>query len=398
VAAFPTTRTKTVLLLSLYAAQGLPFGFFTQALPVIMRQQDYALRWIGLSHLLALPWALKWLWASTVDRTYVSRIGRRRSWILPLQTASCLVLAALGLLGQGDVGWLVVGCFLTNLFAATQDIATDGLAVEQLGPTERGWGNGIQVAGYRVGMIVGSSAILVLLDAWGWALAMFTLSTLLALLSLPVWSYRERPAPVQPHEEHPLLSFLKQPRVGMWLLVLVSYKFGDALATAMFKPLMVDAGLTLTEIGWLGGALGSASGLTGALLGGVLFNRLTPAKALLTFGSMSALCVLSYGLWGSNLGVRGFAALTALEHLTGGMATVALFTCMMSQCRPGHEGSDYTIQASIVVVSTGGAAALSGFVAEALGYSWLFFIACGLASAAAALAFAVSQPKAQGSA
>ena len=44
--------------------------------------------------------------------------------------------------------------FLTNLFAATQDIATDGLAVELLDEGERGYGNGVQVAGYRVGMIL----------------------------------------------------------------------------------------------------------------------------------------------------------------------------------------------------------------------------------------------------
>lgn len=71
----PTTRTKFLLLLTLYAARGLPFGFFTQALPVIMRQQEYALRVIGLSHLLALPCALKWLWAPLCDRLYHKRWG-----------------------------------------------------------------------------------------------------------------------------------------------------------------------------------------------------------------------------------------------------------------------------------------------------------------------------------
>lgn len=392
-----TTRTKFLLLLTLYAAQGLPFGFFTQALPVIMRQQEYALRWIGLSHLLALPWALKWLWASVVDTSFSPRIGRRRSWILPLQTGSCLVLAALGMLGKGDVMWLVAGCFITNLVAATQDIATDGLAVEQLAENERGFGNGVQVAGYRVGMLIGSSALLVLLDHAGWAMAMLTLSSLLALLSVPVWRYTEGPTVVQPHAKHPLLSFLKSPSVARWLLVLVTYKFGDALATAMFKPLMVDAGLSLSEIGWLGGALGSLSGLGGALAGGAVFNRFPPGTALLTFGLASATCVLSYGLWGAELDVAGFALLTVLEHFTGGMATVALFTCMMSHCRPGHEGSDYTLQASIVVVSTGSVAALSGFLTEVLGYSSLFFLSCALAVVAALFAFWVTErPQAGG--
>ncbi len=60
--------------------------------------------------------------------------------------------------------------------------------------------------------------------------------------------------------------------------------------------------------------------------------------------------MLSYGIWGAHLDVNGFAVLTVLEHFAGGMATVALFTCMMKHCRPGHEGSDYTVQASIVVI------------------------------------------------
>ena len=34
-----STAAKLGLLASLYFAQGLPFGFFTQALPVILREQ-----------------------------------------------------------------------------------------------------------------------------------------------------------------------------------------------------------------------------------------------------------------------------------------------------------------------------------------------------------------------
>ena len=50
---------KMGLLGSLYFAQGLPYGFFTQALPVLMRQQGSSLPEIGLASLLTLPWALK---------------------------------------------------------------------------------------------------------------------------------------------------------------------------------------------------------------------------------------------------------------------------------------------------------------------------------------------------
>ena len=42
---------------------------------------------IGLTSLLALPWALKFLWAPAVDRCSIPRLGRRKSWIVPLQLA-----------------------------------------------------------------------------------------------------------------------------------------------------------------------------------------------------------------------------------------------------------------------------------------------------------------------
>ena len=52
-------RHPLALLSSLYAAQGLPFGFFTLALPVLMREAGWSLTAIGLLQLLALPWLLK---------------------------------------------------------------------------------------------------------------------------------------------------------------------------------------------------------------------------------------------------------------------------------------------------------------------------------------------------
>lgn len=61
------TSIKLALLTSLYLCQGLPYGFFTQALPVVMRKEGISLQLFGLTSLLALPWTLKFLWAPLVD-------------------------------------------------------------------------------------------------------------------------------------------------------------------------------------------------------------------------------------------------------------------------------------------------------------------------------------------
>jgi MFS family permease len=378
----PIPFRKLALLGTLYASQGLPFGFFSQALPVLMRQQNYSLRWIGLSTLLALPWALKWLWAGVIDTVYHAPWGRRRGWILPLQLLNCLTLVVIALGGDSrDLKWLLIGTFFTNLFAATQDVATDGLAVEQLSASERGLGNGVQVAGYRLGMITGGSLLLVWFDLMGWKIAMLTLAGLLGLLTIPTFRLREAPTTAPQAHVGAVFTWFRHSRNAVWVGVLLVYKFGDALATGMFKPYLVDVGLTIGQIGSIDGALGSAAGLLGALAGGWWFTRVGYRYALLGFGLVSASSTALYAAASVTvLPVWGYAALVGVEHFAGGMATVALFTTMMHFCRRDTEGADYTLQASLVVLSTGLAGAASGFLAERLGYTALFTLGAVLSA------------------
>ena len=137
-----TTFRRLGLLGALYFAQGLPFGFFVQALPVLLRQRNYSLDEIGLTSLLALPWALKFVWAPVVDRRWSPRFGRRRTWILAMQLAAAITLGVLAIApGTDTVVALMTAMIVLNLIAATQDIATDGLAVDILDHHERGLAN-----------------------------------------------------------------------------------------------------------------------------------------------------------------------------------------------------------------------------------------------------------------
>src|SRR5690606_1915996 len=80
-----TPAGKLTLLASLYLAQGMPYGFFSQFLPAMLRSQGVSLEGVGLASLLALPWALKFAWAPVVDRFGSARFGHRRAWIVPIQ-------------------------------------------------------------------------------------------------------------------------------------------------------------------------------------------------------------------------------------------------------------------------------------------------------------------------
>ncbi len=385
----PTSvQRKVGTLGALYLAQGLPFGFFTQALPVLLREEGYSLGQIGLASLLAMPWALKFLWAPLVDRYGSPRIGRRKSWILPLQLLSAVLLLAVAARPGAESLSLLLGVvLLVNLLSATQDIATDGLAVDLLAPGERGLANGVQVAGYRVGMILGGGALLVLFERLGWASTFTAMAALVLLATLPIALTREQTTALtieaSSGPERRPVHFLRSPGAWRILALLVAYKLGDALATGMLRPFLSDAGLSLGDIGVMLGTVGFTAGLLGALCGGLLVGPLGRRRALLIFGGLQALTVAGYAYVavGSADRVLLYAACAA-EHFAGGLATAALFTCMMDWCRPGSSATDYTVQASAVVIATGLASSVSGFSAQVFGYFGHFALAAGFAALA----------------
>lgn len=385
-----------ILLASLYCAQGLPSGLVAHSLPVLLRQHGVDLGLIGLLKLLALPWLLKVIWAPWIDRIGSERFGHHRGWILPLQGAVILCLGGLALLAPqllfGNGIWLLLGLLLLiNLAASSQDVATDGLTVRLLPERWRGLGNSLQVGGYKVGMLASGSGLLLLIGPLGWNLSIALLALALLLLTLPIGRFREREllprheAQAEPAGPGLLLrhyrGLLAQPGMLAWLLVVLTFKLGDALGSPMIKPMLVDQGWDTAALGQLT-LVSSLAGIAGALLGGLLYARLGALRALLAFGALQAVGIASMALL---VGAGGQAllvyAVCLFEQVADGMSTVALFAVMMSLCRPEHEGADFTLQASTQLLLAGLVGAGSGVLAKAFGYPALF-VGSGMLGAA----------------
>lgn len=382
-------RPQQITLLSgLYAAQGLPFGFFTLALPVLLREAGWSLTQVGFLQFLALPWAIKFLWAPVVDHH-----GGRKRWLLTLQVAACamaLLLAALDLKVGSTV--LFVAVFLFNLIAATQDIVTDGLAVRMLDGKDRGLANAIQVGAYRLGMILGGGWLLWLFARSNWSVMFLCMAGMLALTTLPVWRFKEpaRRLPVSPDADaeshapqipegwqlamawmHRVLS----PGVLTFAGLIFCYRFGDQMVTSLFTPFLLDQGVSKETIALMKGAVGSGASLLGAVLGGWLMVRVSRRAALLSSGLLQAAAfglyiLVAFGVGGVNL----LWAATIAEGIVSTMASIALFALMMDASDPHHAGTDYTLLASIVnlVGSLGGIA--GGVMGDHLGYTWAFTV------------------------
>ena len=376
-------RHPLALLSSLYAAQGLPFGFFTLALPVLMREAGWSLTAIGLLQLLALPWLLKFLWAPWVDHH-----GARRTWLLGLQGCSVLAALTLALLDLGSASrGLLLAVLVFNLLAATQDIVTDGLAVRVLAARERGLANAIQVGAYRLGMILGGGGLLWLWARTNGSTVFAVMAGLLALSTWPVWQMRELP----PGAAHDAMAPRPRPSAGQLALgwwhralapgmltfaaLVFCFRFGDQMVSSLITPFVSDQGASKETIALMKGAVGSGASLLGALLGGALMVRVNRRTAMLSTGLGQAMTFALY--IAAALGFGGMPLLwwaTVAEGVVGTMATVALFALMMDASDPDHAGTDFTLLASVVVGvgSLGGIA--GGVVGDAWGYVWAFGI------------------------
>lgn len=84
---------------------------------------------------------MKLVWAPLVDAIYSTRIGRRKTWLIPTQYLIGLFMLLLShyvnqWLGDNgsdpNIGILTVLFFSLNFLAATQDIAVDGWALTML--------------------------------------------------------------------------------------------------------------------------------------------------------------------------------------------------------------------------------------------------------------------------
>lgn len=408
-----STRFFFLVFTCLYLAQGLPAGLIVHALPAILRDMGLSLAWIGLLKLLALPWLLKFIWAPLIDQHCKGQSIRRVNWVISMQLASAVCLVAMVWpLADSSALMVVLSVLLIlllNTLCATQDIATDSLAVQHASAKQLGYVNSLQVSGYKVGMILGGSGLLMLAALVSWELLLILMAALLVLLLLPVMSWRKRlvldssssgagfgsghaghtPAPlIHTKQSHFAViwgsyrDFFGAPAINAWIAVLLSYKVADSFGSTMLKPMLVDYAWSLPEIGHLT-LQSSLVGLVGAALGGVLFARLGRANSLWLLALLQGLAISSFYLIAVvELSKIMISVLVCMEQFFDGLSTVALFACMMHHCRDGHEGGDYTIQASIQILLAGLVGALSGVFASVFGYSAVY-IACAVMSVVA---------------
>lgn len=393
---FKKSHSKFFILGSLYVSQYIPPVFLLEVLPVFMRQQGTRLDVLGLLPLLALPLSISFLWAPLIDRHGYTRWGHYRFWIICFQLLAAVTIAICAWLDIQQHLYMLLACtMLLFFFAASKDIATDALAVQLLNPQERGLGNGIQRGGALLGGVISGGVMLILMNVIGWKATLLTIAGIMIIALIPLLYYREQDKPRerlqatdprsigQPFKLLSVLqdfiAFYRRPGIASWLLILIVSSMSSYMSAGMFRPLLVDVGLSLAEIGVLQGVASYSFGMVAAIAAGFWITSLGRKRSLLLFSWFKFVAIASFFL--PALGVTTLPVLYLVatgSQIAFNMGVTITFTIMMDYSQPETAGTDFTMQSSLIYFVGLGTSALSGMLAEAIGYSGVFAISAAL--------------------
>lgn len=282
---------------TLYFAEGLPY-MAVMTISTVM----YKCLGIGNTEIafytawLYLPWVIKPFWSPFVDI-----IRSKRWWVLAMQWAIAIAMAsiAFALPASGFFQATLALFWLMAFASATHDIAADGFYMLALTEHQQSLFVGIRSLFYRISMVVGQGALVVVAafvsDAWaqpkaGWIVVFGILAAFFALVAsyhsfaLPrpaadaMRSPRSRGEVLREFTET-FVAFFRKPQVGVALTLMLLYRLPEAQLVKMITPFMLDPtesgglGLTPDQVGLVYGTIGVIGLMLGGIVGGLAAAR-----------------------------------------------------------------------------------------------------------------------------
>ena len=282
---------------TLYFAEGLPY-MAVMTISTVM----YKCLGIGNTEIafytawLYLPWVIKPFWSPFVDI-----IRSKRWWVLAMQWAIAIAMAsiAFALPASGFFQATLALFWLMAFASATHDIAADGFYMLALTEHQQSLFVRIRSLFYRISMVVGQGALVVVAafvsDAWaqpkaGWIVVFGILAAFFALVAsyhsfaLPrpaadaMRSPRSRGEVLREFTET-FVAFFRKPQVGVALTFMLLYRLPEAQLVKMITPFMLDPtesgglGLTPDQVGLVYGTIGVIGLMLGGIVGGLAAAR-----------------------------------------------------------------------------------------------------------------------------
>lgn len=389
----------------LYLSEGIPVGFTTVALAAYLRREGAGLAEVSaVTAALYAPWGFKWAWAPSVDMLRSRRLGPSRAWILFAQIMMIATFASLLAVDPvGNIGLITTLTFIHNIFAATQDVAIDAMAVRVLPSSEVGTANGFMFGSQYAGIGLGGSGALFISGSAGFHASFYFILTLMTLLLLFVtMPLREPPDPAPLPDSHgrPILfaiadrirTFFRELGRGVFRsgrapflgLILASLPpAATALGLALSQTMQVDLNMSEQLIGTVA-LLTNIGGALGAVTGGWIADRSgRPRTCLAIFYGLTAISTAYLATQFTGTGMAGvtvpmYIAIIVSYTLFYGMQRGTATGFYMRLTNPAVAATQFTGYMALMNLAISYSGIWQGRYAEAHGYAPMLFLDAGV--------------------
>ncbi|MGB5246092.1 MAG: MFS transporter, partial [Woeseia sp.] len=332
-----------------------------------------------------LPWAFKLVTGPLMDRFEFLPMGRRRPWVLGAQFGLCVSLLALMLVENPteQMGLMMLIGFLINSFAATQDVAVDGMSIDLTPQREQGRLNAFMSFGKAIGWASTSAVTGITLVTWGLhatAILAAVVSGIIMLLFVFVverenerhlpWSRGQAAAGHKPGNS--FSAVFAGINEVLWLrtsLIVMAIMFFDGLVTGYGQALMPIAAVKVfgfTTPQW--SQLVAMMGLAGAVLAlalGPMIDRFGARRMLILTASLVGVHALvlaqTQHLWEDTLYVRTMLSIWVLMLPVVMVCVIAL---AMAICSRKVSATQFAIYMSIANLGAAAGSKTFGMVAD----------------------------------
>lgn len=379
-------KKPMILALLMGFSSGLPLLLTLRTLQAWMTEANVDLKTIGLFAFVGTPYSWKFLWAPFVDRFQLSKLGRRRSWLLASQIILVALLLFMATLNpQNNIHIFAGVCILVAFWSATQDIVIDAFRRETLLDEEQGIGSTLYIYGYRIAMWISGAGALALATALSWNQVYTIMACFVALcIVIPLWA--EEPVNVQVRQFSfiqsfylPLKDFFKRQGSFLVLCFILLYKVGDTIAGSMATPFYLKLGFEKIDIAAIAKTLSLPAVLIGGAIGGIIVFRFTLKKSLFIIGIFQMLSTAGFA-WLAEVGINksALAAVVIFEDISGAMGSAALTAFIALLTKREFTATQFALLTSLISLPRTLLSAPSGYWAESLGWSPFFMMCASL--------------------
>ena len=387
----------------------VPSGYFAEGIPYVMISWVAATMFKDLGHSdteitfwvgnITLMWSLKPLWAAFLD------MFKTKKWIvLVMEFGMVCMLAVVGFcLPMSSYFLISIAVLWMMAFAsATQDICIDGIYITSLNKKEQAKYVGIQGVFWNVGRIFSMAFVVYVASYFGegetsswtiaWCLAAAVMSALTGyhIFFLPKGSEADSPKNIKEARVtfvDAWIDFFRKPQIWGMLAFVFLFRSGEGLLLGVGHLfLQADSevggiGLSLAQKSIIDGTVSTVVSLMGGILGGIFISKYGLKKTLFIMAICLNLPNLTYvylafvAQGGEPVTLWTVGSLVTIEKFFYSFGFIANMLYMMQQISPGkYHMTHYAFCTSIMNLVLWPTTAVSGFLADYLGYLTFFII------------------------